>query len=74
MRQRLALVSAAIAVLSANTHAFDFGVNTHQGGSATYNDQVAAVMKQRNLKTARLDLFAGQDLTAFRDQVLKIRA
>ena len=74
MRKRLAFISAAIAALSANSHAFDLGLNTHSAGSAAYNDQVAAVMKQRNLKTSRMDLMVSGDVTAFRDQVQKIRA
>jgi hypothetical protein len=75
MIRRLALVSAVIAGLSANAYAFDLGVNVHQGGkSATGNDRVAAVMKQRNLKSARLDLFAGADHSLLRDQVQKIKA
>src|SRR5688500_205928 len=75
MRRRLAFISAAIAALSANSYAFDIGVNIHTGGgSPAANDQVASVMKQRNLKTARLDLFVDSDLTSLRDQVQKIRA
>jgi hypothetical protein len=50
-----------------------FGVNIHTGSDATTNTQRASIMKQRNLKTARMDLWAG-DVTAFRDQVNKIRA
>jgi hypothetical protein len=74
MRRRLAFISAAIAALSANSHAFDLGLNTHSAGSAAYNDQVATVMKQRNLKSSRMDLMVSGDVTAFRDQVQKIRA
>jgi hypothetical protein len=74
MIRRLALVSAVVAAMSANALALDLGVNVHGGGTATANDQIATVMKQRNLKTARLDLMSGADQTALRDQVQKIRA
>ncbi len=75
MMRRLALVSAVLAGMSASACAFDLGVNIHGGGkSATGNDRVAAVMKQRNLKSARLDMFAGSDQSLLRDQVEKIRA
>jgi len=50
-----------------------FGVNTHHGADAATNAKVANVMKERNLKSSRMDLIAG-DQTAFRDQVQKIRA
>jgi Bacterial Ig domain len=57
----------------APTESLIFGVNIHTGSDATTNTQRASIMKQRNLKTARMDLWAG-DVTAFRDQVNKIRA
>jgi hypothetical protein len=58
---------------AAPTSALLFGVNTHQGADAATNAKVAAVMKERNLKSSRMDLFAGNQ-TAFRDQVERIRA
>jgi hypothetical protein len=61
--------------MSAGAHALDLGVNVHGGGkSAAGNDRVAAMMKQRNFKTARLDMFAGSDQSLLRDQVQKIKA
>lgn len=71
---RLALVSALFAV-AMPASALDFGVNIHSGGgSAAGNDRVAAVMKERNFRTARLDMFARSDQALLRDQVQKIRA
>ena len=49
------------------------GVNTHTGSDSTTNAKVAAVMKDRNLKSSRMDLYVG-DQTTFRDQVQKVRA
>jgi len=49
------------------------GVNIHTGSDGATNTQRAAIMQQRNLRSARMDLWAG-DQTAFRDQVIKIRA
>src|SRR4051794_20525339 len=72
MKRSLIALAAATA-LSAPAFAFDIGVNTHTGSDATTNSQRAAIMQQRNLKTARMDLWTG-DMNAFRDQVNKIRA
>jgi len=61
--------------VSASAFALDFGVNIHGGGgSATGNDQVAAVMQQRHLTTARMDMIYNADQTLLRDQVQKINA
>jgi hypothetical protein len=74
MKLSLALVSVAIAAMAGNAFAVDIGVNNHKAGTAATNDQVAAVMKQRNLKTVRLDYWSGMDQAAFHDQVNKIKA
>lgn len=58
----------------ASASAMDFGINTHQVGTASANAQVAAVMQQRNLKTMRVDLMYDRDPAAVRDQVQRIRA
>jgi hypothetical protein len=71
---RRALAFLATAALWTQAQALDFGVNIHHGGTADFNTQRAAVMKQRNLKTARMDFISFQDPTALRDQVQKIRA
>lgn len=72
---RMALVVLALAaVCTRAAHAFEFGVNIHYGGTAELNTQRAAVMKQRNFKTARMDYVSFRDATALRDQVQKIRA
>ena len=52
----------------------DFGVNIHHGGTADFNTQRAALMKQRNFKTARMDFISFEDAMALRDQIQKIRA
>ncbi|GAB2592957.1 hypothetical protein GCM10027034_27190 [Ramlibacter solisilvae] len=57
----------------ARTGTLVFGVNTHQGADSATNAKVAAVMKERNLRSSRMDLWAG-DLAPFRDQVQQIRA
>ncbi|MEJ6022117.1 Ig-like domain-containing protein [Ramlibacter sp. PS4R-6] len=74
METRILGLAIVAATLATPARAIDIGVNTHRGGTAATNDQVAAVMKQRNLKTSRMDLIGGQDQSAFRDQVQKIRA
>jgi hypothetical protein len=61
--------------VSANAHAFILGINIHSGGgSAAGNDQVAALLKQRNLRSARMDMFASSDQALLRDQVRKIKS
>ena len=67
-------LALATAIFCANASAMDIGVNTHRGSTATVNGQVAAIMKERNLKTSRMDLIGGQDQTALRDQVRQIQA
>jgi hypothetical protein len=62
------------AAFSTQASALDIGVNTHRGWDASTNTQIANLMKQRNLKTARLDLYVDSNMTEFRDQVTKIRA
>jgi hypothetical protein len=74
MKRRLTPLLVAMAALSTGAFAFDFGVNTHHGGTASTNQQVATVMQQRNLKSSRMDLIYNGNLTAFRDQVQKIKA
>jgi hypothetical protein len=71
---RLAPVWVAGAALWTQAHALDFGVNIHHGGTADFNTQRAEVMKQRNLKTARMDFISFHDPAALRDQARKIRA
>jgi hypothetical protein len=50
----------------------EFGVNLHTGGgSATANQQIADIMKYRNLKNGRLDTW---DIAQTRDMITRIRA
>jgi hypothetical protein len=51
----------------------EFGVNIHHGGTEGFNSRRAAVMKQRNFRTARMDYISFHDTAALRDQVRKIR-
>ena len=51
------------------------GVNIHTGGGNTTNNQkIADVMNSRQLKTARMDFNLNVDLTAWRDQVTRLKA
>ncbi|WP_158513939.1 hypothetical protein [Ramlibacter tataouinensis] len=65
--------SAAAPSPAAQAGSLIFGVNTHTGSDANSNSQRAEIMKERNFKSSRMDLWAG-DMNAFRDQVNKIRA
>jgi hypothetical protein len=50
----------------------EFGVNLHTGGgSATANQQIADIMKYRNIKNGRLDTW---DIAQTRDMITRIRA
>ena len=73
MKPRLVALAAMMAAASAPVFALDYGVNIHTGSDSNTNAQRAAIMNQRGFKTARMDLYVG-DQTAFRDQVTKIRA
>jgi len=66
------LASALVPLLSAPAAAFEFGVNTRH--DPTLNAPVAALMKQRNLRSARMDMVANADPAALRDQAERIRA
>ncbi|RYF51795.1 MAG: hypothetical protein EOO27_29380, partial [Comamonadaceae bacterium] len=81
MRHRnLAVLALGAATLSLPTQAVDIGVNIHRGGSwgenRSTNDQFVQVMKNRNLKSARLDLVAGEEwlYPSIRDQIIKLNA
>ena len=71
---RLAPVFLAMATVLTQANAVELGVNIHYGGTAEFNTQRATVMKQRNIKSARMDFISFYDPTALRDQVQKIRA
>lgn len=67
-------------MLSLHAHAFDIGVNIHQGGSwgesRSTNDQFVQAMQQRNLRRARLTIAEGQEseFATTRDQIIKLNA
>jgi hypothetical protein len=68
-------VSIVTLVLASSAMAFDIGVNVHSaGGGVTTAQNLADIMKYRNIKTARMDLFYDANLASFRDQVTRIRA
>lgn len=51
------------------------GVNIHTHfGSTSANQQAADIMRNRNIKSARMDLFYDSDLTLWRDQASRIKA
>lgn len=57
---------------SASAAGHEFGVNLHTGGgSATANQQIADIMKYRNIKHGRLDTW---DIGQTRDMITRIRA
>jgi hypothetical protein len=59
-------------VASAFSGGHEFGVNLHTGGgSATANQQIADIMKDRNIKHGRLDTW---DIAQTRDMITRIRA
>jgi hypothetical protein len=74
MLRLTAVVLVATTIGWTQAHGLDFGVNIHHGGSPAFNTQRAAVMKQRNFTTARMDLIHDWDQASLRDQVQKIRA
>lgn len=73
---RLAPVFLAIATVWTQAQALDFGVNINlDNTTAALNTQRAAVMKPRNIKTARIGIVdSWNDTTARRDQAVKIVA
>jgi hypothetical protein len=64
----------ALAAASMSAHAMQYGVNIHHGGTPEFNAQRAALMKERNFTTARMDYISFHDVAALRDQVSRIRA
>jgi hypothetical protein len=74
-RRRLrALTPWVLALVCANAHAIEFGVNIHYGETPEINAGRAAVMKERNFRTARMDLVFDKEPGKLRDQVQRIRA
>jgi hypothetical protein len=71
---RSASVFVTALALWTQAHAIDFGVNIHYGGTPQFNAQRAAVMKERNFKSARMDFISFHDVAALRDQAQRIRA
>jgi hypothetical protein len=76
MKRPWQVAAAALALATAWTHAhsIEFGVNIHHGGTAEFNAQRAALMKERHFTTARMDYISFHDVGALRDQVARIRA
>jgi hypothetical protein len=70
----LAAIFVALTCAATQANALEFGINIHQGSTPEINTQRAAIMKQRNIKSARMDIFYDQDQNPLRDQVMKIRA
>jgi hypothetical protein len=69
-------VEASRGAVTSDVRAFaaghEFGVNLHTGvGGATANQQIADIMKYRNIKNGRLDTW---DIAKTRDMITRIRA
>jgi hypothetical protein len=64
----------ALAAAGAPVHALEYGVNIHHGGTPEFNAQRAALMKERNFTTARMDYISFHDVAPLRDQISRIRA
>src|SRR4051812_31916665 len=74
-------ISVGVAgMLSLHSLAFDIGVNIHRGGSwgenHSTNDQFVQVMKNRNLRSARLSIVSGEEslFPMTHDQIVKLNA
>jgi hypothetical protein len=67
-------MASVVLLVSGPAGALEFGVNIHHGEPPELNARRATVMKQRNLRTARMDLIYDWDQRSLRDQVVKIRA
>ena len=66
------LLLGLLLCIAPGARALEFGINTRH--PAELNAQVAELMKERNFRSARIDLLAGHDLGPLVDMAMRVRA